>query len=122
MAFPTPITHAAPGAQPLVPSPGCVMKEPGCVCFFRPKIIPKMTRKPAIDKKRVACVILGTDRGKNNKGAAAPSTQKETMPETDTTQREIPEQVMIHHPSKVIQPTTKAANRLLGRGARMKTK
>ena len=40
------------------------------MCFFRPKIIPKTTRKPVIDKNRVAWVILGTDRGNRNRGPA----------------------------------------------------
>lgn len=44
------------------------------------------------------------------------------MPVTETAQREIPEQVITHHPSKLIQPTAKAANLLCLVGARMKVK
>lgn len=38
--------------------------------------------------------------------------QKAIMPDTETAQSDTPEQVMTHQPSNVIQPTTKAANRL----------
>ena len=44
------------------------------------------------------------------------------MPVTETVQREIPEQVITHQPSKLIQPTAKAANLLCLVGARMKVK
>lgn len=50
------------------------------------------------------------------------SLQKLIMPATDTAQRETPEQVMTHHPSKVIHPTTKAENFLCFVGARMNVK
>lgn len=72
-AFPIPMTHAVPVLQPLDPSPDCVKKEPGCVCFFSPNSIQKTTMKPDTERKRVACVNLGTDLGEINSGAATNS-------------------------------------------------
>jgi len=48
--------------------------------------------------------------------------QKVTMPKTHTAQRDTPEHMMIHQPIKVIQPTTKTANRFAFLGANMNTK
>ena len=69
-AFPIPIIHAVPGLQPLVPSLGSVMKEPGCVCFLSPSKRQKTTRKPETERKSVACVNLGTDFGARKRGPA----------------------------------------------------
>ena len=69
-AFPIPIIHAVPGLQPLVPSLGSVIKEPGCVCFLSPSKRQKTTRNPETERKSVACVNLGTDFGARKRGPA----------------------------------------------------
>lgn len=69
-ALPTPIIHAVPSFQPLVPRPDLVMNEPGCVCFLSPNSIQKTTRNPETERKSVACVILGTNLGHRNSGQA----------------------------------------------------
>lgn len=83
MAFPSPITHAVPDPQPLVPNPGWVMKEFGCVCLLRPMTKAKLTRNPRTDRNNVACVILGTSRGNVNNGAAALTVRKNSVALTD---------------------------------------
>ncbi|KAL9008358.1 MAG: hypothetical protein Q9173_006507 [Seirophora scorigena] len=52
--------------------------------------------------------------------ASKVSSQKLTKPATKTAHKETPEEVTIHQPSRVIQPTTNAANLLWGPGAKMK--
>ena len=83
MAFPSPNTHAVPDPQPLVPNPGWVMKELGCVCFLRPMTKAKLTRKPSTVRNNVACVILGTNLGHKNNGAAALTVSKNSVALTD---------------------------------------
>ena len=69
-ALPTPIIHAVPSFQPLVPRPDAVMNEPGCVCFLSPTSIQKITTNPETERKSVACVILGTALGHRKSGPA----------------------------------------------------
>lgn len=69
-ALPIPIIQAVPSFQPLVPRPGRVMNEPGCVCFLSPNSMQKMTTNPETERTSVACVTMGTDLGNRKSGQA----------------------------------------------------